>query len=69
MDRWKGRDALLLFRSYLTEKGILSQMAEAEMEARAQGEIDDAVRFAESAPYPEIPEASRPIYVEDIRHG
>lgn len=69
VQEWRERDPLLLFRRALIEKSIFGQAVEAEMEARAQSEIDEAVRYAESAPYPDIGDASRPIYAEDIRRG
>jgi hypothetical protein len=31
--------------------------------------VDDAIRFAEAAPYPDVSEAAYPVYVEDIRRG
>ena len=43
----------------ILEEVLLSQ------EERAKKEVEQAVEFATEAPYPEISEASYPVYVED----
>ena len=37
-----------------------------EMEARAKAMIEEAVSYAEQAPYPEGEEARHPVYAEEI---
>jgi TPP-dependent pyruvate/acetoin dehydrogenase alpha subunit len=39
------------------------------MDARAQEMVDEALHFAESAPYPAPEDAAGPVYAEDIRRG
>jgi TPP-dependent pyruvate/acetoin dehydrogenase alpha subunit len=65
----KQRDPLPIFRAYLMEKEILSEAQDKEFEGRAKEEVEDAVRFATEAPYPEVETAAYPVYAEDIRRG
>ncbi len=70
VDEWKQRDPLLLFRSRLQSMGILNAKAEAEAEARAAAAVDEAVRAAEAAPYPDpAVEGIGPVYAEEVRRG
>jgi TPP-dependent pyruvate/acetoin dehydrogenase alpha subunit len=39
------------------------------MEAEVSDAVNDAIAFAEAAPYPDVAEATYPVYVEDIRRG
>ncbi len=63
----KQRDPLVLYRAYLSEAKALSEAQNREFEARAKEEVDDAVRFASEAPYPEVETAAYPVYAEDVR--
>lgn len=67
IDAMKAEDPLEIFRTRLMEGKVLSQVAEDEMQTRAKFAVDDAIKFAEQAPYPDIEDASYPIFVEDIR--
>jgi pyruvate dehydrogenase E1 component alpha subunit len=59
---WKARDPIPQFERYLTEKRLLTDASRDEMTARVEREIDEAVAFAESSPWPEGPEALEDIY-------
>lgn len=63
----KQTDPLALFRADLTEKKALSDVQDREFEARAKEEVEDAVRFASEAPYPDVETAAYPVYAEDVR--
>lgn len=63
----KQTDPLALFRADLTEKKALSDAQDREFEARAKEEVEDAVRFASEAPYPDVETAAYPVYAEDVR--
>lgn len=65
LEALKAQDPLDLHRDKLLAAGILTEEADAEMQARAKKEVEQAVEFATEAPYPEISEASYPVYVED----
>lgn len=62
----KQTDPLALFRADLTKKKALSDAQDREFEARAKEEVEDAVRFASEAPYPDAETAAYPVYAEDV---
>jgi 2-oxoisovalerate dehydrogenase E1 component alpha subunit len=51
----------------LEQEGLLKAKDLEEMEARAKKMIEEAVQYADQAPYPDVEEASYPVYAEDIR--
>ena len=62
----KRKDGLLQTRSLLEEEGVLTAEIIAKFEERAKAEVDDAVQYAEAAPYPDPEEALVPVYAEQI---
>ncbi|MBI3761728.1 MAG: thiamine pyrophosphate-dependent dehydrogenase E1 component subunit alpha [Chloroflexi bacterium] len=62
VEEWKKRDPISLFKSYLEMQGILTNTISEEMESHAMAEADDAVKFAEEAPYPDVEVAKGPVY-------
>ena len=56
-------------RTQLLESGVLSARELEEMEGRAKAMVDDAVTYAEKAPYPAVEEAAYPVYVEEVRRA
>lgn len=69
VEAMKAGDPLAAYQRLLLEKKILTAKAQAEIEAEAVEAVEDAMRFAEAAPYPDVSEAEYPVYVEDIRRG
>jgi 2-oxoisovalerate dehydrogenase E1 component alpha subunit len=69
VEEWRSRDPLSRFAASLKERKVLTEQTESEMEARAKQQVDEAIRAAERAPYPEISEGTYPIYAEDIPHA
>ena len=74
VEQWKKRDPILLFRRYLEGHGLLPPEKQAELEAQAVAEVDDAVQFAQAAPYPDLASAGEdkvyaPLDAEDGRHA
>lgn len=65
----KQADPLPPFQARLEAEGVIDARAQREMERHAKEMVDEAVAFAEAAPYPEVEEGTYPIFVEDIRHG
>jgi TPP-dependent pyruvate/acetoin dehydrogenase alpha subunit len=59
---WRARDPIPQFERYLEEKELLDQAGRDQMTTRVEGEIDEAVAFAEASPWPEAPEALQDIY-------
>jgi 2-oxoisovalerate dehydrogenase E1 component alpha subunit len=69
VEAMKAGDPLAAFQRRLLEEKALTAKAQAEMEAACAAAVDEAIRAAEAAPYPEVGEAAYPVYVEDIRRG
>lgn len=69
VEEWKQRDPLHAFRAQLLERKVLTADEDEKMEARAKEEVEDAVRFGEAAPYPDVSDGAWPVYVEDMPHG
>jgi 2-oxoisovalerate dehydrogenase E1 component alpha subunit len=65
VEQWKQRDPLSLFRARLEADGLLSPTLAADYDARAVAEVDEAVQFAQAAPYPDVANAIHGVYVED----
>jgi 2-oxoisovalerate dehydrogenase E1 component alpha subunit len=65
----KAGDPLAAYQGRLLEQKVLTPKAQAQLEAETAEAVDDAIRFAEAAPYPDVSEAAYPVYVEDIRRG
>jgi 2-oxoisovalerate dehydrogenase E1 component alpha subunit len=65
----KKRDPLLICQQALEKQGLLTRATMDEMDARARELVEDAVRQAEQAPYPDLEEATYPVYAEAVRHG
>jgi 2-oxoisovalerate dehydrogenase E1 component alpha subunit len=69
VESMKARDPLPAFAESLIKQKVLTQKDLDKLEAEIKEQVEDAVQYAEAAPYPEVSEASYPVYVEDIRHG
>jgi 2-oxoisovalerate dehydrogenase E1 component alpha subunit len=69
IEAMKAEDPLELFRARLTEENVLSTAIEDELQARAKALVEEAIKFAEQAPYPDVEDASYPVFVEDIRNA
>jgi 2-oxoisovalerate dehydrogenase E1 component len=53
VEQWKGRCPIKRFRETLIASGQFNQADLAAVEASVKAEVEDAVRFAKSSPYPE----------------
>ena len=69
VEEHKKRDPLLVARTLLEAEGILTAALAEEYETRVKEAVDEAVRFAEQAPFPAVEEGMYPVYAEEIRHG
>lgn len=69
LEAQKAQDPVHLQRDKLLAAGILTEEAEIELQERAKREVEQAVEFATEAPYPDISEASYPVYAEDRIDG
>lgn len=69
VEAMKALDPVPAFASYLLNEKVLTQKDLDALEAQVKEQVEDAVQHAETAPYPDVAEASHPVYVEDVRHG
>jgi len=69
VEEHKKLDPMLVARTAMERTGVLDEKSLAELETRAKDIIDEAVQYAEKAPYPDVIEGSFPVYAEEVRHG
>ena len=62
VELWKKRDPILRLGQTLEAAGLLSRPEQEALEARAVAEVDDAVKFAQEAPYPDVATAATGVY-------
>ena len=60
VEEHKRNDGLIRTRSKMEQEGVLTAETLDEMEAKAKQMIDEAVQYAEQAPYPDAEEAAGP---------
>ena len=59
---WRARDPIELFAQRLRDSGRLDDAGVAQIEARVQAAIDEAVAFANASPFPELSELVTDVY-------
>lgn len=69
VEEHKKNDPLLVGRKRLEDTGLLDEAKLDEFEARAKQIVDEAVQYAEQAPYPSVEEGAYPVYAEEVRRG
>jgi 2-oxoisovalerate dehydrogenase E1 component alpha subunit len=69
MEAMKREDPLGRFQQGLIQEGLLEGDRLEELEAQAKEAVEDAVKYAEAADYPQVEEAGYPVYAEDVRSG
>ena len=69
IEAMKAQDPMASFRKVLLGRKILTEKLDSELEAQAREQVEDAIAFAEAAPYPDVTEATYPVFAEDIRHA
>lgn len=62
LEEWVRNDPIDRFKNYLAEDGVLTDKTEAKLREQAAAEVEDAVEYAESSPYPDVDEALRHVY-------
>jgi TPP-dependent pyruvate/acetoin dehydrogenase alpha subunit len=61
-ERWRGRDPITILRSVLEERAILSGEGADRVIEEVQATIEEAVAFADAAPYPEASQLLTDVY-------
>jgi 2-oxoisovalerate dehydrogenase E1 component alpha subunit len=69
IQQMKAQDPLVDFGETLLTHGILTESDQAKLQEQVKAQVEDAIAFAEAAPYPPIEDAAFPVYAEDVRHG
>ena len=64
-ERWRELDPIITFRKKLTEDGVIDDGAFETLEAEIEEVVNDAVRYAEESPVPQLEELYRHVYKED----
>ena len=64
VEEWRLKDPIIRFEKYLEEAGVLDAEKKEEMAAGIKAEIDEAVEYAEDAPYADPEEALERVYAE-----
>jgi TPP-dependent pyruvate/acetoin dehydrogenase alpha subunit len=67
VEYWKSRDPIPAMERYLDRKGLWADEWKQELVNQINGEIDQAIEFAENSPYPEPEECLDHVYSFDIR--
>jgi 2-oxoisovalerate dehydrogenase E1 component alpha subunit len=62
VEEWKKKDPILRAQVFLREQGILTEKLSQEYDERIVVEVDDANKFAEEQPYPEVEWGMGPVY-------
>jgi pyruvate dehydrogenase E1 component alpha subunit len=65
LEEWSRRDPLARLEALLREQGLLDDQGLAELVARIDAEIDDALAFAEQSPYPDPATLEVGVYAEN----
>lgn len=65
-DAWIAKDPVPLFRTWLIATGNASEDQLAALEASIERDIDEAVEFTLSSPYPDLAELDRDIYKDQV---
>ena len=63
-ERWLQRDPIQLFRKLLLERGTFNEAELDALEAEVAQEVEDAVKFSDSSPYPEPKVAFEHLYTD-----
>ncbi len=64
LEKWEKKDPIKRFEQFLIKEKILSTKQIKEIESSVIAEIDDAVEFADQAPYPPGEQAEEWVYAE-----
>lgn len=69
VEEWRRRDPIASFSKRLTDDGMLSEDDVKKLDAEAIETVDDAVRFADESPFPELDSLYDDVYVlgEQVR--
>lgn len=61
----ENRDPVKRFGELLSERGVLSETASGEIDARVQKDFDEGYAYAQASPFPEPGDVTKGLWVED----
>ena len=61
-ERWEHRDPITSFRELLLGEGALSEEEITSLEAKVEAEVEEAIRFADESPFPEVETLEEDVY-------
>ncbi len=64
-ERWRELDPIVTFRKTLTDDGVIDDDAFQTLEAEVEDIVNEAVRYAEESPRPQLEELYSHVYKED----
>ena len=64
IEGWRLKDPILRFEKYLQENGLLDEEEREVVASRAKAEVDEAVEYAEDAPFADPEESLERLYAE-----
>jgi len=62
VEEWKKKDPILRAKTFLMEQSVLNERLCQEYDERVAAEVDDANKYAEEQPYPEVEWGMGPVY-------
>lgn len=65
VESWKKKDPVATFEKRLIDEGVLTEAQKAKFVAEINKEMDEAIEFAESSPYPDPSEITNFVWVDD----
>jgi pyruvate dehydrogenase E1 component alpha subunit len=65
LEKYKGLDPILTTKATILKKKYASQKWFEEVEAEVKAVIDDAVKFAEESPFPDVEELYKDVYAQE----
>ncbi|MFD0697986.1 thiamine pyrophosphate-dependent dehydrogenase E1 component subunit alpha [Paenibacillus sp. GCM10027628] len=69
VDYYKEQDGIESFRRYLFECGLLNEEMDSAMHESIMNEVNEATKYADSAPYPAPEDALKHVYADDEAGG
>jgi pyruvate dehydrogenase E1 component alpha subunit len=69
VEEWRKRDPIVAFKTRLVDEGVISDEDAEKMDQEAMETVDEAVKFADQSPFPELDSLYDDIYVygEQVR--
>jgi 2-oxoisovalerate dehydrogenase E1 component alpha subunit len=64
IEGWRQKDPIVRFERYLEENGLLDEEKKEEMADRIKAEVEEAVEYAEDAPFADPEESLERVYAE-----